>query len=311
MTAFNRLVASYRKQLASNAKTYQAIFVGSMQPIDMVRKRRSEAIKYYQENKEDAIAKGITDESGNPLHYASDEQIAKMPEWAKKRIGKPLPKEDWQKLVFGLVFQDNGKQLPLIYRMRGENVNVKVPIFTLLKFNGMLLQSSTEELARINDAGRANFNIEKELTDKEVEEMIEAKFKNKIIKVTDFDKYCQEHQEFDRFVFIKSTITQINPQPTDNGTQIVRIEDETMDFLNEDGDVMQPVTCWIPPTMEIKFPEGASDIYMIGQPNVNERGKSLSVYGYHVPSYIKNLIPQKKTLGEPNKSSIPANIEDW
>ena len=305
-TAFNRIVASYRKDMYSNAKTYSGIFLGNMDPIDMVRRRRTEAKKLFNENPQEAVERGITDTEGTPLHYASPEQLERMPEWAKKRIGKPLPETDWQKLCFGFIIKDDGKLKETIFRMRGDNANIPVPKFSVVKFNGVTLQSSTEVLERINDAGTTNFTIEKELEDDEVTGMFQKYLKHKIINIDQFEKYCQEHQEFERYIILKAIVTEINPQPLDNGTQIIRVEDETMGFLTEDDEVIQPIVCFLPPSMKINFPERV-EVYIIGQPNINERGKSISVYGIYVPKLIRNLVTKPKKISADSTDKL----EEW
>jgi len=291
--AIRKLVASYRKVLASGAQTWKGVIIGATGRMNMVARRRRDAEKYFRENPEEAIKKGITDKDGNPLHYATPEELEKMPDWMAKRIGTLLPKEDWQRTAFGVVKAKEEWRITQL-RLRGENTKVKIPMFTQLTFNALELQSSTEELAKLNDAGTLNFNVEKELSDKEVKNLLQTKFKDNVITISQFDEFCEKHQEWGRFAIIKAIITEINPQPTSMGSQMIRIEDSTMDFLDDKGDVVPPIVCFVDEEM-ITFPE-RSEVYIVGQPNVTDRGKNIGVFGIFVPKTFRNLVPNPRSV---------------
>lgn len=302
--ATKRFITLYRKLLSSTVETFTGVFIGESGSMDMVAKRRKEAGELFKNDPQKAISKGITDSHGIPLYFATEEQQKTMPVWAKKRVGKPLPETDIQKWTIGLV-DIKEKTIPMIFRIRGDNTKTVLPLFKQIKFNGVSLQSSTEELARINDAGSLNIRVEKSLSDIEIEAMFKKYFKNQIITLEQMEKFVQQHQEFNRFAIIKADIVSINPIPLANGTTIVNISDNTLSFIDAKGNILRGVTCWVPEYINIDFPENA-EIWIIGVPNVNERGKSINAMGIYTPTMFKNYVPTKVDSIQKNTTE-----DDW
>lgn len=317
--AVRRLIASYRKVMSSRAEVFEGVFIGGTGRMNMVARRRAEAIKLFNENKEKAISRGVTDEKGNPLFHENPAKFKELPKWAKEQrfeksekgmledkngskwIGKAMPEEDWSRTLFGAIKKDD-KYLKTQVRLRGENTEATVPFFALLKFNGFALQSSTEELTKINDSGELNVKVIKQLSDNESKSLLDGMFKGLSIKIKDIDEWVEAHQEFMDFaIFDNVTITEISPNKTQTGSQIIRIEDDTSEWFDKEGNVIPPVLCFVPPEVEIDFPEKAI-VTVIGKPNVGEKGKRIGVLGIFTKTAFKNLVPKTENIeSEPEK----------
>jgi len=309
--AINRFTATYRKILSSNAQIFEGVFIGGTGAFDLVAKRRREALELFKTNPEKAIKQGITDNNGVPLRWASEKDQKRMQKWQKDQLGKPLPEEDIQRTLIGVVKIEkesgSSKYIQMRFKARGRNTEVNPPTGIPVKYNGLMTKKSTEDLAYINDAGELKFTVIGEtLKSEQMETLIKGAFKNQIINLSQFDTYCQQHQEWERMVAVKATVVEIVPRPMASGNQIIRIQDETMNFLDSEGNVIPAITCWVPEWIPINFPEG-SEVWVIGQNNMSDKGKSISVYGIYVPDAFKNMVPTPKKISE----GEPSGGEEW
>lgn len=308
--AINRFTAIYRKILGSDAQVFEGVFIGGTNAFDLVSKRRTEALELFKTNPEKAIREKITDSNGVPLRWAKKEDIAKMQKWQKDQLGKPLPEEDIQRTLIGVVKmgkENESKYIQMRFRARGRNTEVNPPTGIPVKYNGLETKKSTEDLAYINDAGELRFTpIGEELKSEQMETLIKGAFKNQIINLSQYEAYCQQHQDWDRMVVIKATVVEIVPRPVASGNQIIRIQDETMQFLDSEGNVIPAMTCWVPELIPINFPE-QSEIWVFGQNNMTDKGKSISVYGIYVPDAFKNTMSTPKKISEEE----PSGDNEW
>lgn len=310
--AQRRLVSSYRKALSSRAEIFEGIFIRAMPAMNILAKRKADAVKMFKDNKEDCIAKGITDENGIPLFYEEPDRFKKMPEWARKQryeelengpladdegktwIGKKMPEKEMHRTINGVV--KVGEQfLPLVFRTREANTGVKVPLFAQLKFNGLKLKNSTEELIRINDSGGLNITVIKQISDVETENLLKAKFPNNLLTLDKFEEYCSQHSEFDRFIITKVMVTEILPKKTSLGATMITVEDEKMEIIDDNNQIIPSIMCFIQNEDLLTFPEKA-EVWIIGKPNITERGKNIEVHGIFTPAIYRNLVPETKSV---------------
>jgi hypothetical protein len=296
--ATNRLTAMYRKELSSRGAIYEGIFIGANSPMDLIAAKRRAAMELFKKDRDSAIRQKITDVNGEPLFFATEKELEKMPEWAKKKLGKPMPKNDIQRLVVGAVKvkQENETEewIPMYFRVRGENTKVIIPTNIQVNFPALKLESSTSELVRFNDAGKLQINtIGEELNDEQIKGLYIKLFKNHIITLSQIDTFVQQHQEFERFAIIKALVTEIVPMMASTGSQIIRIEDETVEFVDAQGNIVPPMTCFVSDHIKIDFPE-RSEIYVVGQPNITDRGKNINVLGIYTPKIFRNSVPSNK-----------------
>ena len=311
--ALRRLVSSYRKTMSSRAETFEGIFIRAMPAMNILAKRRADAEKMFKDDKEECVAKGITNEDGTPLFYEEQDRFAKMPDWARKQrfeekeggplvdsegktwIGKTMPESEVHRTING-VAKVGDKYISTVFRTRGKNAEVKVPLFVQLKFNGLKLQTSTEELIRINDAGDLNISVIKQLSDSETENLLKAQFPANLLTLDKFEGFVAQHAEFDRFIIAKVMVTEIMPQKTVLGATMITIEDDTMEILDEDTkELVPPIMCFIQNEDLLNFPE-KSEIWIIGKPNITDRGKNLEVHGIFTPAIYRNLVPVTKSV---------------
>ncbi len=309
LMARNKLQAQYRKQFASGAKEFTIIPIAVGNAIDMVAKARKEAIETAQKNPSLNISRNLIDEQGNPLYNTTQQKFQDMAErQVKQRFeqhpkghlmdakgnkyrGKAMPENDLNKMV--IVAMDIGEGfIPGILRVRGEENNA-IPIpddFAEYKIMAVDTKGDNSKIHKINDTKNLNFTpTGKKLTDTEIIEVLSKVFKNNWMNLGEMDTWCEEHPDFDRFAVMKVRVTEIVPTASKSGWQIIRVEDDTLGFEDEKGNIISPITVFLGPDKKIEFPE-SSEIYLIGQPSVNDRGKSIGGMGIYVPKAIKDIM---------------------
>lgn len=318
-----RIRSLYRKQLASNAQTFEnVIFIGATEARDIIARKRTKAIEEYNKNPEEAVNKEIVAKEGDkiiPLYWSPPEEAEKLPKFMKDRLGKPLPEQQIERYVSGVIEQ-NGKWVDLFFKVRGDNTQKPIPRFSVVKVNGLKTNASTDTLVKINDSGELNIEVQRKLSEKEAIELLTVALKSHNIQLNEIEKFVSEHQEFERFSISKVFVSEILPEITTSAgkpLQMITVEDESMGFLDNEENAVKPITCFVPIKEKINFPEG-SMIYVIGQPGVSERGNTISVMGFYVPEYCRNTIPKKKDIQSEGKESIPkpksqvpVPEEDW
>lgn len=316
--AVNRLKAFYRKELSTKSELIEnVIFIGASEGMDMISKKRKEAIECYNKNPQDAINKKIVKlEEGKiiPLFYSPPEEVEKMvgtTAFMKKRLGTPMPDTQLEKYAVGAI-EANGQWKEIFFKVRGKNINVSIPTFSIVEFQGFKTKSQNDMIVKVNDAGSLNITIKRPLTEDEIKNLLTTALRAHNAKLADIPKYIGEHLgnggklAYGEYAIFKAVVTEIVPeQVTDTGRiiRMIRIEDDSVSFTDSEGNVIPPITCFMPPHIPINFPEG-SIIYAIGQPTVKERGNSISILGVYVPIYCRNNVPPKKDI-EDGKDIIP------
>lgn len=304
--AFNRMVSQYRKVFSpyQKAEIFECIFIGSNDKRDMVASQREQAIEFYKANPTEAVKLKIADEKGNPLYYATKEEYEKLPQFRRELLGTKLPDTQFQRYAIGKA-RVGESLVDLEFKIRGDNCDKEIPTFTPIKINALKLTKSTEEKLYLNDSGELNIEVVGEKLSEDAAKKLLESFKDRFITISQIDEFVSSHPEFLRYCIMNVTVADIVPSPTKTGSQVIRIQDDSIEFIDKDNNPIPPTVCWIPKFMEIDFPL-YSDVYLIGIPNVSERGKSINAMGIYVPEMFKKL---KVVPLNPDESDL--EIEDW
>jgi len=317
----------YRKELSSNAVEFTIRVLGSTGVIDMVKKRIKDAIELSKTNPSLASQRNVVDEMGKPLYNASQVKFEKMAAWQveqqfvendkghlstfkiekgadgkstfsktvmAKYVGKPLPETDLKRTIF-ITTKKDGVDVPGTFFLRGKNTAVEVPKdFREYKVMGILQKSSSDTFVKINDSKKTVLEpVGEAPTEKELMTLFNVTLKAKKLDMCDFDEWCQQNQsDFNRFAIMNVIVTDIIPTTSDSGWQVVKVEDDTLELEDAEGNVIQPITTFMSPQMEIDFSE-RSEIVLIGQPGVNDKGKSISALGIYVPEMFRDVFDKK------------------
>lgn len=320
LMAKNKLQAQYRKQLAGGAKEFSVYAIAAGNTMDMVKNARRDALETAQKNPSLNKSQNLLDEQGNPLYNTTQKKFQDMAEWqvkqrfeeysdghlmdsnGKKYRGKPMPENDFNKMVILAVDTEKGL-IPGIFRVRGENTSVAIPDdFAEYKIMAVEGKGDNSKVIKLNDTKNLTFRATgKKLTDAEVQQVLTQVFKENWMNLGDMDDWCANHSDFDRFAVMKVRVTEIVPTAGKSGWQIIRVEDDTLGFEDAKGNIVSPITVFLAPDKKIEFPE-ASEIYLIGQPSVNDKGKSISGMGIYVPKAIKDIMDGINRASESDNS---------
>lgn len=306
--ATNKLRSSYRKQLASKGKQYKIIPIADANTFDMVGKARKQAIEEAAANPIIAEQQNLLNEKGDPLYNTTQQKFNDMTDWqmdqrfeqhekghlqdaaGKLYRGKKMPEHDYNKTVIVAVQTDKGWE-PCALRIRGNNTFVKLPTdFGVYTIVGYEPKSSEEGNRLLNDNRELKFKPTGEkLSEEKIISLLENEFSEHAMLLDDMIQWCQDNTDFNRFAIMKVMVSEIIPNDEGKSWQIIKVEDDSMGFEDENGDIVQPITVFLPGDKEITFPE-RSEVYLIGQPNVNDKGKSIGGMGFYVPAMYRDMI---------------------
>jgi len=309
--AFSRFRASYRKILSSKGEEVEIVFIGATNALDMVKKRRATAQAIVDKNPETAIKEGMVNKEGELLYYIPQDKFEKLQGWKIKQdyiqseegtlidktgikwIGKVIPKEDFQKTAFGAVKFESGKIIPAIVSFRKENSKIPIPMFKWTKVDVFKKQTSSETLLLFNDSGTTEFKNETELKEDEILSLFETTFKKYNLVLGSYKEWCESHSNFNDFAIMKVVVNEIL-LPTGRLTNsMLRVDDDTMEFDDEEGNIIPPYACFLSEHIKIDFPEKA-EIWMIGKPGTNDRGSTIAVSGIYSKEVYRNLSMSKE-----------------
>ena len=316
--AISRIRTQYRKELAPNPNeklVEEAIIIGSNEKRDMEEQTRKLLLEEYRKNPTNAVTKGmvrIEDGKVVPLYWMDEEAIKKSPDWMTKRLGKPMPEKNIARNVIGILNEDS-KWIEFALKLRDKVCDVIIPNFSVVTFKGIKTQNSTTERIQFVDSGKLSIEIKKKLSEKEIVDLFTNGLKNKNIELINLRTWIENVNNRGSYMIARVFITEIYPdRVTSDGRplQTIRIEDASIGWKDEQGNVMQPITCFLPQHIQIDCPEG-SEIFIIGVPKVKEdNAPTINVLGMYVFDYCRNTIPKRELLEEKKQGkSIPKVIE--
>lgn len=294
--ALQRLSLVYKKQLRSPAVGFEGIVIGTSDVVDIIAKQRKEAISLFKTEPQETVARGITDENGNPLDV--------RPEFSGGRknpnFGKPLPEHNYLRNVYGVVVKSKVENdTPKFFTMTitgDKAIDEGIPTFKPIRF--MAIDRTPQELKGTNYVLNAStFTTIKEDTDlvlPDIETLVKSTCT--ITSIPDLETYHNSVKDnLSRIVIVEGSVSMLNLEPTALGSRVMSIEDEQASLDNIDQNT--GVTCWIPLRAEIDFAEG-SKVLVVGRTaqgkkkddagNVTEEAGDVTIntYGvYAVPNY--------------------------
>ena len=304
-----RLALTYKKQLRSPAVGFEGIIIGESDCIDVVAKKRREAIELFKNDPNQAVSQGITNEEGTPLDARA--------QWANGKtnfnFGKPLPEHNYLKNVFGIAIKSKFKdEKPRLFSitMSGKKAMEIVPTFTPLRF--MAIDKTTPEMGNekyiLNPSTFTNFEPV-DIVLPAYKDLLQSHCSNLTVDMKDLGAYHDKTKDdFNRLVITTGDVSSLNLEPTAFGSRIMNIDDgDNLEDLDAKG-----VTCWIPERQNINFAE-SSKVIVIGRTNQgklkDEQGNlteelgdvTINVFGiYALPEYKVELPETIQPLTEGN-----------
>jgi len=316
--ALRRLGLSYKKQLRSPAKWFEGMVIAISDTFDMVRKMRAEAIKEFNENPQNAVTSGITDEEGIPLDPRAT--------WSTGRenpgFGKPLPEHKYICNIIGIATKDDGK--PKIFRMAiqdslAENSD-KIPMFAPVKFRANDRSEAEDEEFSLNVSTVTVFVEDQTISMPTPTEVIKKFCTNYAVDMNALqDHHSANKDDFNRLAIIEADVSALVMEPTATGSRRMIVEDANASIEDLDA---TGITCWVPSKINIDFGETSRVFvvgrtaqgkkYVDGQATDEDGDIMMNVFGvYAIPEYkvapeveIQPLAPE--TTPEPEAESVPA-----
>jgi len=257
--ALQRLALTYKKQLRSPAVGFEGIIIGAGDCIDIVAKRKREAIALYESDPQTAIGNGTVNEEGVPLDTRAT--------WASGKpnpgFGKPLPENNFLRTIYGVAKKTNSEDEPKMFQMTLNGLAAEsenFPIFKGVRFmainksqegsDSLLLNAS--QFTKIVEDDDLKLEVSKDLIDNWVG----------ITKISELESYhAVNSEDYNRLVVVEGDVSALNLEPTAFGSRIMNIEDAEASLEDLDS---KGVTCWLPERINVDFAEG-SKVLVIGR----------------------------------------------
>ena len=323
-----RLAMTYKKQLRSPAVGFEGMIIALGDAIDTVARIRAEAIKQFKENRQQAIAVGITDGEGTPLDTRA--------EWANgqpnRGFAKPLPEHNFLRTVFGVVKKKNVEEDAKFFTLNLSGEVAKdddIPIFKPISFRAIdkTEPAERETLYKLNSSVFTEFNVDESLKVPAGFDLISNYCGHIKQKLADLDAYhIINEKDYNRLIIVEGDVTTMVLEPTSVGSRRLVIDDEQGEI-----DIESPgTTCWVPERIDIDFAE-QSRVIVLGRTTrgkkLDENGQQtdepgdvmINVYGlYVIPEYkitpnIKELTKENTEVKEesPEETKPGPSSDDW
>lgn len=304
--ALRRLGLSYKKQLRSPAKWFEGMIIAISDTFDMVKKMRTDATKEFNENPQNAVTSGITDEEGIPLDPRATWSTGKD----NPGFGKPLPEHSYICNIVGIATKDDGA--PKIFRMAiqgslAENSD-KIPMFAPVKFRANDKSQEGDDEYSLNVSTVTIFVEDDTISMPTPTEVIQKFCSKYVVDMNALeDHHNSNKDDFNRLAIIEADVSALVMEPTATGSRRMIIEDASGDIENLDA---PGITCWVPSKIDIDFAEQSRVFvvgrtaqgkkYVDGQATDEDGDIMMNVFGvYAIPEYkiapeveIQVLVPE-------------------
>lgn len=133
LSVLSDMAKMHYKKVMTQLETFEVVFIGVSQPTDYgLSKVAEDCIKAYKTDKQSAINKGLTNETGEPLYQKG------------ANIGKVINMDTlWSKTFLGVV-NDEGKGKRFRFNVREKALTEDIPLFKKVKVQGWKSKNSTE-----------------------------------------------------------------------------------------------------------------------------------------------------------------------
>jgi len=312
--ALQKLATSYRRLLRSPAVSFEGMIIGASDVIDVIKRKRAEAIKMYKENPQHAIAQGITDENGNPLET---KQV-----WADGKpyagFGKPLEQESLLRNVYGIAGKKGSSPSFFIMTMNGNVAKTNIPLFTPIRFRA-IDKGIDGAVLNLRASSFTTFKEDLSIQLPPVKELIDKFCSGYEVKLSELDANHKKNKDNNnRLAITIGDVTILNLEPTKMGSRIMVIDsEENITNLDSPG-----VTCWVPKNIKLDFAEQSKVIVVgrtaqgkkkdvVGNLTDEDTDISLNVYGvYAIPEF--KISPIVEEITEENVTTDTKEVpEEW
>lgn len=259
--ALTRLGLVYKRQLRSPAVGFEGMVLAVGDCIDVVAKKKADAIKIFNQNPEQAIEAGLTDKEGIPL-----ETKATWPDGRPNAaFGTPYPEHSYWRQVFGVATKANVEEdTPkyFIMSINGEKATKNVEGFKPVKFRAIdkTTSENSDSLYQLNASMFTEFEPSS-MNLPPIKELIETYMLGFKTSLSKMEEYYELHKEDrGRIAVIEGDVSMLVLEPTSTGSRRMILEDD-MSAIDFDS---TGLTCWLPPNINIDFAEG-SKVMVIGR----------------------------------------------
>ena len=305
--ALHRLGLMLRKQLKSPAVGFEGIIIGMSDCVDMLAKRRREAIEFFNQNPQKAIEMGICNINGVPLDNRKEWDDGK----ANFNFNKPLPENQFIRNVWGVAFKTSVEEdKPKFFSLTLQGENAKkddINLFVPLRFRA--IDKTPVELLNkkyiLNSSLFTKFDVDNNLKLPAIADLLKTYCGDMIVKIKDLQTYHNNNKDnFNRLVIVEGDVSTLVLEPSSAGSRRIVIEDIENIDLESKG-----ITCWVPSRVNIDFAE-QSKVFVVGKTGQGNKKDSqgnkteelgdlnINVFGlYALPSYkiklnIKTITPE-------------------
>jgi len=298
--AIQRLALMYKKQLRSPAVGFEGVIIGIGDSVDIVAKKRREAIELFKIDPQTAISEGVTNEEGVPLDN--------RPEWSTGRannmFGKPLPESNFLRTIFGIAKKTKSDDTPRFFSMSLSGQKAQddnMPFMKPINFMAIDKTQDGDNQYKLNASQFTNFTLNVNL-----QLPINKEVLQKYYGITELSNLGEYHKQkdvtdYNNIVITEGDVSKLNLEPTAFGSRIMAIEDPnaSLEDLESKG-----ATCWLPERINVDFGEG-SKVLVIGktsqgkkkddQGNTTEElgDVTINVYGLLVDPKYKIELPEE------------------
>lgn len=278
--AVRRVYLQMKRNSSSGGKMVEGVILGSTDPIDMMAKKRRDAMALFAKSPALAVSKGLTDKEGNPL----DARKAFDDGTPNPGFGKKLSKSKFRCITFGL-YTWEGNDTPTPMTMF---VDAKVgvpPIMQRVKFGASFIkEGSGNQSGIINVGENVKFEVIGPANVKAICDRFMADHASDIANLGEYVAINGDRNT----VIIEGDVTQMYLEPDEGKSRSLRVDDDSSLGSRD----VQGAAIWLPDHLLVDFAED-SRVIVIGSAKASDRGVSVQAQGvYALPEY-KIPLPQE------------------
>lgn len=250
------LYGDLKKDLISPAIPFEGIVLGLGEPFDFAAGQVAKALKAYKENPQAAYDAGLVNQQGQPVYVKG---------YSK---GQPLPEHSWLRNCFGVAKPMEGAILPFNLTLSGDRADPASPLSKIDLGTPYSFRANVKEVKTVytlNDSSISKF-VPTSSALPDAITMIDQYCASMKVNLGELNAWHDANKlNPARVAIVEGDVVSVDLNVSDRSHRIV-IDDETLGFEDEKGQINTGITVWIPKFLgtQLDFGPGSRAIVIGG-----------------------------------------------
>lgn len=202
-----------------------------------------------------------------------------------KSFGKPIPAHQYRRKMFVIAEKDDSHETKIgsILFKDDAAIHIKPPVYNPLKFTAMEMNKNISDPLSWNLLYIDDGSTFKTVTLKSIPDMhnfLRSQLKSVFHVLGDLERVYEKIKDANNKAFVMTEADVVNMilEPTKIGSRRMFVDDDSLNWANDQGEVIAPRLVWIPPHIDIDFGVGSRIVMCSGIKRTRMRDRDTGEY---------------------------------